>query len=110
MDRIAASVPILPVPLILAALTDGPATRAGLAQRAEGLAERLRANGSVLRLGKAADLLGVGLGKLIARGIVTEDEGVLRVAEGALPLAEFYSASVRQALDRPIPNAAPRQT
>ena len=110
MDRIAASVPILPVPLILAALTDGPATRAGLAQRAEGLAESLRANGSVLRLGKAADLLGVGLGKLIARGIVTEDEGVLRVAEGALPLAKFYGASVRQALDRPIPNAAPRQT
>ncbi|MCB6178499.1 1-acyl-sn-glycerol-3-phosphate acyltransferase [Rhodobacter sp. Har01] len=106
MQRIAAVVPVLPVPLVAAALGTGADSREVLAARVEALVARLVAAGAVLKLppqGLRATL-DEGLTPLLARGIVTPG---LQVAPGQADLLAFYAASV------PLPpneNSALRQT
>ncbi|QYK42618.1 MAG: 1-acyl-sn-glycerol-3-phosphate acyltransferase [Paracoccaceae bacterium] len=104
MARIRLAVPVVPVPLVAAALSSGPVPRAGLPARVAALAERLAAEGAVLRL-PAEDVAGAGLVPLVARGIVAEGEGGLIPA--APDLLAFYAAPVLQRLED---NAATRQT
>jgi glycerol-3-phosphate O-acyltransferase len=93
MGAIARVVPVLPVPLVAAALGTGVEGRAALLARVEALVTRLQAAGAVLKLppqgvGQALD---EGLAPLIARGLVSAD---LRPVPGQEALLAFYAASV----------------
>lgn len=103
MARIRQAVPVLPVPLVAAALSDGAITRAELPARLAALTERLVAAGAVLRLPE--DMAEAGLVPLLARGIVSETaEGLV----AAMPdMLAYYAASVQQRLEG---DAATRQT
>jgi glycerol-3-phosphate O-acyltransferase len=93
MQRIAAVVPVLPVPLVAAALAQGAASRDELAQRVQALAARLAAQGAVLKLPPQGveRLLDEGLAPLIARGLVSHD---LQPAPDEAGLLAFYARSV----------------
>jgi len=104
MQTIAAVVPVLPVPLVAAAVLrggDGP-----LEERVAALASVLREAGAVLKLPPAglAPALAEGLAPLVARGIVQADGMIL---PAGLPLLRFYAAPVLQKLR---PDAAVPQT
>lgn len=95
MQRIAAVVPVLPVPLVAAALGEGATSRAELLARMQALAGRLEAQGAVLKLPPQGmeRALEEGLAPLIARGLVSER---LQPLAPARPLLDFYAASVPQ--------------
>lgn len=97
MAAIGAVVPVLPVPLVAAALGTGAASRNELAGRVETLVQSLTALGAVLELpdpgGEA--VLDAGLAPLIARGLVGAD---LQPRPGEAELLAFYAAPVRQML------------
>ena len=101
MARIVHSVPVLPVPLVAAALRKGALTRAELAEHIAQDAAALRQRGYALRLGKGADAIADGLPPLLQRGIILEQAGRLIVADGEGALLAYYAASVEQALDQP---------
>jgi len=92
MERITGVVPVLPVPLVAAALGQGAASRNDLLMRVQALTGRLAAAGAVMHLPEdPAAALEEGLAPLIARGVVTSD--LQPVPSGAALLA-FYAASV----------------
>lgn len=93
MQRIAAVVPVLPVPLVAAALGAGADSRADLTARVQALAGRLAAAGAVLKLPPQGidRLIDEGLTPLIARGIVTAD---LRPVPAEADLLAFYARAV----------------
>lgn len=95
MQRIGAVIPVLPVPLVAAALGQGVASRAELAQRVAALAGDLAAAGAVLKLPPQGieRVLEEGLRPLIARGLVTAD---LQPVPGQAPLLAFYANAVPQ--------------
>jgi glycerol-3-phosphate O-acyltransferase len=99
MTDIARVVPILPVPLVAAAIVAG-ATREGLLTLAGGMAERLTLQEAVLKLPPQglADAVNEGLRPLVDRGIVDADLRVLRPE-----LLAFYAASVQQVVDAATP-------
>ena len=110
MAEIALSVPILPLPLVAAALSEGPVPAGDLQGRVDGLRARLEALGAVLKLppGPMADTVAAVLTRLEARGIVTTAEGVITVT--APDLLAFYAGAVLQRLDAgPDPSANPPQ-
>jgi glycerol-3-phosphate O-acyltransferase len=105
MAEIEKVVPVLPVPLVAAALQGGPADHAALASAVAALEARLLAQGAVLKLapqGRAATL-NEGLAPLIARGLIGAD---LRPKPGCDALLAFYAAPIWQRLE----DAATRQT
>lgn len=110
MGRIAASVPILPVPLIAATLSQGPVARAVLSIKAAALVQELQSKGTVLRLGPPDDWNADGLAPLIARGFVSEADGVLSVTQWGEKVIDFYGAPVWQALGRGSKDAATQRT
>jgi glycerol-3-phosphate O-acyltransferase len=87
MAAIAAVVPVLPVPLIAAALQHRPASEGDLLALAQDMAETLARKGAVLKLPRADRLAHFGLHPLIARGIVRPD---LTIADP--DLLQFYAA------------------
>ncbi len=102
MAEVRRVVPVLPVPLVAAALLDGgPVTRAGLTARVAGLRVRLKLSGAILRQTDAAPeaLTRAALRPLVARGIVSDRDGFLSVAPGMAGLLAFHAAPARQALD-----------
>ena len=93
MAAIAAVVPVLPVPLVAAALGAGAASREVLQARVEAMMARLTAAGAVVKLppqGMAA-VMAEGLEPLIARGLVTEG---LQPVAGQEAVLAFYAAAV----------------
>ena len=110
MAEIAKVVPVLPVPLVAAALQSAPADRAGLFAALEALSLRLTGAGAVLKLPPQglSQALDEGLAPLIGRGLIGED---LRPSPGSGPVLAFYAASVWQRLSEDVPDdAAARQT
>lgn len=98
MARIAKAVPVVPVPLVAAALTQGATTRARVEEAVAMMTERLRSRGASLRL-PPEGVVDAGLAPLIGRRIVTEGaEGLTPLPEGAALLA-FYAAPVLQRLE-----------
>jgi glycerol-3-phosphate O-acyltransferase len=93
MSAITAVVPVLPVPLVAKALGDGAASREDLVARVEGLIERLRAYGAVLKLPPQglSVILEEGLQPLIRRGLV---DAALQPVARERELLAFYAASV----------------
>ena len=99
MARILRAVPVVPVPLVAAVLTEGPVARAEMPARIAALSARLACEGANLRLSE-----GEGLAPLLARGIVVETSEGLVAAPGSEALLAFYAAPVQQRL------SAARQT
>ncbi|WP_434613721.1 1-acyl-sn-glycerol-3-phosphate acyltransferase [Tabrizicola sp. M-4] len=98
MGRVARAVPILPVPLVAAALEAGVVSREGLEVEVRRLADALSAKDAVLRLhpqGLEATVEEALL-HLRRRGLVTED---LALREEKRALMAFYAAPVRQRLE-----------
>ena len=93
MTRIAAVVPVLPVPLVAAALGEGAASRDELLARVQALVARLEAAGAVLKLPPQGmeRTLEEGLAPLVARGLVTPQ---LQPVAAEKALLAFYAASV----------------
>jgi glycerol-3-phosphate O-acyltransferase len=93
MTRIAAVVPVLPVPLVAAALGEGATSRDELLARVQALVGRLEAAGAVLKLPPQGmeRVLEEGLAPLIARGLVTPQ---LQPVAAEKALLAFYAASV----------------
>ena len=107
MAEIARAVPVLAVPLVAAALTQGPAPREVLLARVALLADQLVANDAALKLPPQGleQALDDGLAPLLARGIIGADHAA--TADGAA-LLTFYAASVLQRLG--ADSAAKQQT
>ncbi len=110
MAEIEKAVPVLPVPLVAAALEAGAADRTALLAEIERLVDQLKTTGAVLKLPPQglAQLLDEGLGPLIGRGLIGAD---LRPTEGSAALLAFYAAPVLQRLEVAVPaDAALRRT
>ena len=97
MAAIGQVVPVVPVPLVAAALLRGPATRVALTEAVQALLAELQAVGAVMKL--APDGIDAtveeGLAPLLARGLIGAD---LRPMPGAEAVLAFYSASILQRL------------
>lgn len=100
MHEVAQAVPVLPVPLVAAAVGVGVA-RAELPAAVDALVARLDALGAELVLppGGIAAAVGEGLRTLEKRGILLDTAGMLRPAPGKEALHAFYAASVMQRLE-----------
>ena len=110
MAEIEKVVPVLPVPLVAAALQVGVTDRDALAARLVTLSDSLAAAGAVLKLPPQGleQALDEGLAPLIGRGLVGDD---LRITAGSEALMGFYAAPVWQRLQQgPQDFAATRQT
>lgn len=103
MAEIEKVVPVLPVPLVAAALAARPADRVALLDRVTELAARLEEAGAVLKLPPQglSQAVTEGLAPLIGRGLVSE---TLQVSEGSGPVMAFYAASVWQRLGQAAPS------
>ena len=97
MQAIERVVPVVPVCLVAAALTERPADRADLLSTMTRLASALEARGANLKLAPQGmqATLDEGLAMLIARRIVGAD---LQQAASQSALLQFYAASVQQRL------------
>jgi glycerol-3-phosphate O-acyltransferase len=96
MTDIMQVVPVLPVPLIAAALLEGTVNRADLPARIDRLIDTLRATGAVLRLppqGMTQTIV-EGLQPLMTRGIVRDAAEGLQVIDR--DILGFYAAAVQQ--------------
>jgi glycerol-3-phosphate O-acyltransferase len=98
MAQIENAVPILPVPLVAAALMlDGPRNAQDLSDRVTRLVDDLGARGAVMKLPPQgqAQAIAEGLAPLQARGLVGED---LSISAQNQPLIAFYAAPIHQRL------------
>lgn len=100
MAEITKVVPILPVPLVAAALLDGVVDRGALSLRLVELQAALVAVGAVLKLPPQGleVALREGLAPLLARGLVVEADGGLACAPTGAAMLAFYAAPVLQVL------------
>jgi glycerol-3-phosphate O-acyltransferase len=97
MAEIEKVVPVLPVPLVAAALAAKPKDRVALLDEVVALAARLAEAGAVLKLPPQGlgQVLDEGLSPLLGRGLVGDD---LQVGQGSGPLLAFYAAPIWQRL------------
>ena len=109
MAEIALVVPVLPVPLIAAAVSQHPADRAALGLVVQDLVTKLTALGAVMKLAPQGidATITEGLAPLIARGILLET--LQPTAEGR-QILNFYAGPVLQRLALPSTIAATQQT
>ena len=100
MAGIVQVVPVVPVPLVAAALLGRPASRPELTAAVQALLVQLAAVDAVLKLPPSgiAATVEEGLAPLIARGLIEAD---LAPAEGAQGILDFYAASILQRLALP---------
>lgn len=98
MAAIVHSLPMLPVPLVAAALAEGPVPRKDLQARVSSMVARLQDLGAVVRLPPQdmARTVDQALARLTERGVVTEVQGVIQPGKPAL--LEYYAAAVVQRL------------
>jgi glycerol-3-phosphate O-acyltransferase len=104
MAAIADCVPVLPVPLVAAALADGPLSRDALVARVGGIIERLAADGAALELraGGAEVAVADGLKVLVARHMIADADGILGPLPENAGLLAFYAGAVQQRLERTV--------
>lgn len=97
MARVAEAVPMLPVPLVAAAVRAGARDRAGVEASVTALVAQLEAKGAGVELaeGGLAATVDEGLQALLARGILFDLNG-LRVVSGKESLLAFQAAAVEQ--------------
>ncbi len=106
MERIRAAVPVLPVPLVAAAVVqaEGRVERGALLQRGRCIAGELRKLGAWMHLpeGDMDRALNEGLEALLLRGILVLKEGRITIAPGQEDALGYYAASVLQRLVEPV--------
>ncbi len=109
MAEIVRVVPVLPVPLISAALAQRPANREDLTAIVQQLIATLIARGAVMKLPPQGIEATVteGLAPLIARGVLTS---ALQTGVNGQPILDFYAGPVLQRLTVSVDDAAMRQT
>jgi glycerol-3-phosphate O-acyltransferase len=97
MAAIGRVVPVVPVPLVAAALQRGAASRAALTDGVRALMADLTAVGAVFKLAPSGleATIEEGLAVLMARGLIDRD---LRPKPGAQGILDYYSASIVQRL------------
>ncbi len=93
MSQIAKGVPVLPVPLMAAALADGPATAEALIARAGRVADGESAAGRWICV-DGPDWAARALDRLLLRGLAVASGGVVGVAKGKDDLIAFYAATL----------------
>ncbi len=99
MARIAAQVPILPVPLVAHLLSENsPCTRSALETAFSATLERLDHAHVHLPRNRTDYAVEVGLRGLIERGVVTAEGDTYAITEAMAPLADFYANSIRHLL------------
>lgn len=111
MAEITQVMPVLPVPLVAAALAEGPVSRAELTARCMALTRRLVAVGAPLQLPK--DDIESALLALTKRGFVVDGSEGLTTPPEMASLMAFYAAPIWQILEREpniSKNAATPQT
>ena len=110
MVRIRAAVPLLPVPLVAAALvrSGGSASLTDLEARLAELVDEARAKGANLHLaeGSVAGTLRFGAEALVKHAILQRDAETLRPVPGQDALLGYYAASVLQRLSEPAAETA----
>jgi len=107
MEEVRKVVPVLPVPLVAAVLDGPPVSREDLPRRIAAMMTRLRGAGVQLKDLPTPDVLGdEALAPLLARKLVIESDGMLRVAPGMEALLAFHAAPIRQHLDAAPPMLA----
>ncbi len=99
LDRVAAMIPVLPVPLVAHLLPSAPERdwdEADLMRAADRLVDRLTAGGAHLCLppGVVADAVRGGLRMLTQRGLVERTEGRIRTVAGQGRLITYYGNSI----------------
>ncbi|WP_045387435.1 1-acyl-sn-glycerol-3-phosphate acyltransferase [Falsirhodobacter sp. alg1] len=101
MEKVACAVPILPVPLVAAAIGPEGLARPDLLPGVMALAQRLEAVGATLMLpeGGVEAAVEEGLRSLISREILYEKSGQLVVAPRRLAILQFYGSAVLQRLE-----------
>ena len=116
MERIRAAVPVLPVPLVAAAMVQaqGACARDALLERAAELVRELQTIGAWMHLpeGEGARAAEQGLAALLLRGILVQKAGKVSIAPGQDAALGYYAASVLQRLAEPaspVPEAEPRE-
>ena len=126
MGRIRAALPVLPVPLVAAAMAQAMARQAGesagepplsglprveLMAQVHELVERLAARGALQHLpgGDASAATEEGLEALVLRGILRERDGVLSIEPGQESALGYYAAAVLQRLGEPAPAVLPER-
>ncbi|MDA7426449.1 1-acyl-sn-glycerol-3-phosphate acyltransferase [Thalassococcus lentus] len=92
--RISALIPVLPVPLIARLLLNGAETRADLEIAFSEFAEKLQGVHMHVPRDNRDYAVEVGLRALLERGLITEDNGKLRVVE--TDVLQFYANSIEQ--------------
>ncbi|MEQ3624418.1 MAG: 1-acyl-sn-glycerol-3-phosphate acyltransferase [Celeribacter sp.] len=98
MTRIAAAMPVLPVPLVAEALLDGPMSRTALIRQVTDRAEALRQGGAAVRVpqGRTPKAVDAALQLLLRRGIVGQSpEGVLTANPTETAILTYYANSIR---------------
>lgn len=102
MQAIAAVVPVVPVPLVCAALLKGPSDFNGLVAEVQALQHILFAGGAVLKLapkGVEATVIEA-LAVLQGRRLIGAD---YLATKGSQPLLDFYAAAILQRLEPALP-------
>jgi glycerol-3-phosphate O-acyltransferase len=98
MDKVAAVVPALPVPLVATALLEAgaPLSLLELKSRVLDLVRRLAASGAHVHIprGDQDYAIEVGLRMLRLRRLVTETDGLYAVEPGEQPLLRYYANSI----------------
>jgi glycerol-3-phosphate O-acyltransferase len=113
MTRIQAAIPVLPVPLVAAAIVraGGKMPRDGLVPAIEALVASLQAQSAWLHLpeGTSAKAASEGLSALLLRGLVESRNDMLLIAPKEEQAVQFYASSILQRLSAP-PGLAPQGT
>ncbi len=101
MARIRAVVPVLPVPLAAACLSDSPQPAEALEARAAALLEALAATGAHVHLRRESlpETLRYGLDMLVLRGLARNGAAGWQIAPGEAAAVAFYAASAGQHID-----------
>ena len=94
MTRIAAIIPVLPVPLVARVLRQGPHTRAELELAFSAAIAALPEAHVHLARNNRDYSVEVGLRALIERGIAEDQDGVLVLTPKGVPLAAYYARSI----------------
>ncbi|WP_338036472.1 1-acyl-sn-glycerol-3-phosphate acyltransferase [Marivivens niveibacter] len=99
MDRMADTVPLVPTPLVARAVLAGADTAEKIENHIAGTLDIYAARGGALPRRGPKGLTKEGIALLVARKILVRSAAKYSVADGELPLVEYYAASIAHHFD-----------